>query len=100
MDLAQPTSSNKPILVSGGADRLFNYNDHLNFNGIDPCIFFDDDGKVWYVGTHSPEIPNFKDHKKRIGMNAIINNKGFRNKNNKQILKTLKVNGVHELAFN
>ncbi|MET4696199.1 glycoside hydrolase family 43 protein [Endozoicomonas lisbonensis] len=23
--------------------------------GIDPDIFFDDDGKVWYVGTHTPE---------------------------------------------
>ncbi|MBL7136506.1 MAG: glycoside hydrolase family 43 protein [Candidatus Marinimicrobia bacterium] len=27
--------------------------------GIDPDIFFDDDGKVWYVGTHSSENPNF-----------------------------------------
>ncbi len=27
--------------------------------GIDPDIFFDDDGKVWYVGTHAPENPNF-----------------------------------------
>ncbi len=27
--------------------------------GIDPDIFFDDDGKVWYVGTHSPEDPDF-----------------------------------------
>lgn len=27
--------------------------------GIDPDIFFDDDGKVWYVGTHNPENPNF-----------------------------------------
>lgn len=27
--------------------------------GIDPDIFFDDNGKVWYVGTHSPEKPNF-----------------------------------------
>ncbi len=27
--------------------------------GIDPDIFFDDDGKVWYVGTHSPANPNF-----------------------------------------
>ena len=23
--------------------------------GIDPDIFFDDDGRVWYLGTHSPE---------------------------------------------
>ena len=23
--------------------------------GIDPDIFFDDDGRVWYVGTHTPE---------------------------------------------
>ena len=27
--------------------------------GIDPDIFFDDDGKIWYVGTHSPKKPNF-----------------------------------------
>lgn len=27
--------------------------------GIDPDIFFDDDGKVWYVGTHAPENPTF-----------------------------------------
>ncbi|KAA3628733.1 MAG: glycoside hydrolase family 43 protein, partial [Bacteroidetes bacterium] len=28
--------------------------------GIDPDIFFDDDGKVWYIGPHSPENPNFQ----------------------------------------
>ena len=27
--------------------------------GIDPDLFFDDDGRVWYAGTHSPEQPNF-----------------------------------------
>lgn len=27
--------------------------------GIDPDIFFDDDGRAWYVGTHSPENPSF-----------------------------------------
>jgi len=27
--------------------------------GIDPDIFFDTDGRVWYVGTHSPENPSF-----------------------------------------
>ena len=27
--------------------------------GIDPDIFFDDDGRIWYVGTHSPKKPNF-----------------------------------------
>jgi len=27
--------------------------------GIDPDIFFDDDGRVWYLGAHSPEQPNF-----------------------------------------
>lgn len=27
--------------------------------GIDPDIFFDDDGRTWYVGTHSPENPTF-----------------------------------------
>lgn len=28
--------------------------------GIDPDIFFDDDGRVWYIGTHSPEKPNYE----------------------------------------
>ncbi|MGH1362862.1 MAG: glycoside hydrolase family 43 protein [Calditrichia bacterium] len=27
--------------------------------GIDPDIFFDTDGTVWYAGTHSPENPTF-----------------------------------------
>ena len=27
--------------------------------GIDPDIFFDDDGKVWYVGTAAPDKPNY-----------------------------------------
>lgn len=27
--------------------------------GIDPDIFFDDDGRVWYVGTHSPNDPAY-----------------------------------------
>ncbi len=27
--------------------------------GIDPDIFFDDDGRAWYVGKHSPAKPNF-----------------------------------------
>lgn len=27
--------------------------------GIDPDIFFDDDGRVWYVGTHSPSDPAY-----------------------------------------
>ncbi|MEO1319699.1 MAG: glycoside hydrolase family 43 protein, partial [Pseudomonadota bacterium] len=27
--------------------------------GIDPDLFFDDDGRAWYVGTHSPAEPNF-----------------------------------------
>ncbi|WP_205960042.1 glycoside hydrolase family 43 protein [Flammeovirga aprica] len=28
--------------------------------GIDPDIFFDDNGDVWFVGTHSPENPNYE----------------------------------------
>lgn len=28
--------------------------------GIDPDIFFDADGKVWYLGTHAPDKPNFQ----------------------------------------
>ena len=27
--------------------------------GIDPDIFFDNDGKIYFTGTHSPENPNF-----------------------------------------
>ena len=27
--------------------------------GIDPDIFFDDDGRVWYVGNHQPSDPTF-----------------------------------------
>ena len=36
----------KPIIVEGAP-------------GIDPDIFFNDDGKIYYTGTHSPEKPNF-----------------------------------------
>ena len=28
--------------------------------GIDPDIFFNDDGKIWYTGTHAPDKPNFQ----------------------------------------
>jgi len=31
----------------------------LGAPGIDPDLFFDDNGKVWYVGNHMPENPNF-----------------------------------------
>ncbi len=31
----------------------------LGAPGIDPDLFFDDDGKVWYVGNQMPENPNF-----------------------------------------
>ena len=27
--------------------------------GIDPSLFFDDDGKVWYTGSHVPPDPEF-----------------------------------------
>ena len=27
--------------------------------GIDPDIFFDDDGKAWYVGTAAPDKANY-----------------------------------------
>ena len=33
---------------------------HQRSSGIDPDIFFDDDGKIWYTGTHAPEKPNFQ----------------------------------------
>ena len=28
--------------------------------GIDPSLFFDDDGRVWYVGNHIPPDPEFE----------------------------------------
>ena len=28
--------------------------------GIDPDLIFGDDGRAWYLGTHSPENPNFQ----------------------------------------
>jgi len=31
----------------------------LGAPGIDPDLFFDDNGKVWYVGNQMPENPNF-----------------------------------------
>ena len=31
----------------------------LDAPGIDPDLFFDDDGRVWYVGNQQPEDPNF-----------------------------------------
>tara|TARA_Y100000991_G_scaffold215704_1_gene207615 strand:- start:15394 stop:17064 length:1671 start_codon:yes stop_codon:yes gene_type:complete len=31
----------------------------LDAPGIDPDLFFDDNGKVWYVGNQMPENPNF-----------------------------------------
>ena len=31
----------------------------LGAPGIDPDLFFDDDGRVWYVGNQMPENPNF-----------------------------------------
>ena len=57
----------------GGATRMVNFivtAEHAegpwsepkvieNAPGIDPDIFFDDDGRVWYLGTHAPEKPNF-----------------------------------------
>jgi xylan 1,4-beta-xylosidase len=27
--------------------------------GIDPDIFFDEDNRIWYTGTHAPKDPNF-----------------------------------------
>jgi len=34
----------------------------LNADGIDPSLFFDDDGKCWYVGTHLNEEGHYKGH--------------------------------------
>lgn len=31
--------------------------------GIDPDLFFDEDGRVWYVGNHKPKDPEFTDQK-------------------------------------
>jgi xylan 1,4-beta-xylosidase len=34
----------------------------LDADGIDPSLFFDDDGKCWYVGTHLNEEGHYKGH--------------------------------------
>ena len=34
----------------------------LDADGIDPSLFFDDDGKCWYVGTHLNEEGYYKGH--------------------------------------
>lgn len=34
----------------------------LNADGIDPSLFFEDDGKCWYVGTHLNEEGHYKGH--------------------------------------
>jgi len=34
----------------------------LDSAGIDPSLFFDDDGKCWYVGTHLNEEGHYKGH--------------------------------------
>jgi hypothetical protein len=39
VSLSQPSSGNKPILTSGSTDRLFNYNDHLSFNGFNQWLY-------------------------------------------------------------
>ena len=48
----------------------------LNFTpdgrGIDPDIFFDDDGKVWYVGTAAPAKPNFPGEGVRLSMGKKV----------------------------
>lgn len=48
----------------------------LNFTpdgrGIDPDIFFDDDGKVWYVGTAAPAKPNFPGEGVRFSMGKKV----------------------------
>jgi alpha-N-arabinofuranosidase len=44
--------------------------------GIDPDIFFDDDGTVWYTGTHSPLNPDFPGQGE-IWLQEIDLNKGM-----------------------
>lgn len=39
VNLAQPSSGNEPLLVSGNSNRLFNYNDHLSFNGSNQWLY-------------------------------------------------------------
>ncbi len=34
----------------------------MNSDGIDPSLFFDDDGKCWYVGTHLNEDGYYTGH--------------------------------------
>lgn len=39
VNLAQPSSGNEPQFVSGSSNRLFNYNDHLSFNGFNQWLY-------------------------------------------------------------
>jgi alpha-N-arabinofuranosidase len=60
-DIAQPTKFVNFIITAKNIKGPWS-DPHIldGAPGIDPDIFFDDDGKVWYVGTHSPEKPNFE----------------------------------------
>jgi hypothetical protein len=39
VNLEQPSSGNEPTFTSGSSDRLFNYNNYLNFNGVNQWLY-------------------------------------------------------------
>ena len=63
----------------------------LDGRGIDPDIFFDDDGKVWYVGTAAPAKPNFPGEGgtlsvgKRWVWNVAFGKSSFKNNQQKMV---------------
>ena len=59
-DKSKPTEFINFIITAKDIEGPWSEPHHLEgAPGIDPDIFFDDDGKVWYVGTHAPEKPNY-----------------------------------------
>jgi len=67
----------------------------LNFEGIDPSIFFDDDGRGYIVNNGDPEVPSrYNGHKaiwmqefdtktnKMVGPRKVLRDGGFRPKDN------------------
>ncbi|MDH3492420.1 MAG: glycoside hydrolase family 43 protein [Acidobacteriota bacterium] len=60
LDKAKPTEFVNFVITADKPEGP--WSDPIVFEGapgIDPDIFFDEDGRVWYAGTHSPEKPRF-----------------------------------------
>ena len=56
------TNSGNFIVTATQAEGPWSEPYWLDSDGIDPSLFFDDDGKCWYVGTHLNEEGHYKGH--------------------------------------